>query len=208
MRALDERTQAALAIDVPPLRLPELPLIHSIALAKTGEHGGRPERATLPVWIGLAAGLAVAVFLGTRFIAPDVEPGSLASQVIAHMDHEQESRQVTSIAVSEQVLDNVIGAAVSTMDTGGALVTYARSCIINGKTVPHLVIQGEGGPITLILMAEETVDGAIPLSGQEVHGVIVPVDDGSIAIIGAQAEQLKEIAAIRPRLVGSVKWRT
>ena len=32
-----------------------------------------------------------------------------------------------------------------------------KSCIINGKTIPHLVIQGKKGPITLLLMPDEMV---------------------------------------------------
>lgn len=208
IQALDARIAAALAIDVPPLRMPKLPPIDSGASENVVDlHAGRPGKATLPTWIGLAAGLATALFFGTRFITPDVATPSLARQVIAHMDLEQESRQVTSVAVSEQALRNVIGSDISTIDTG-ILVTYARSCVINNKTVPHLVIQGEDGPVTLILMSEETVDAAIPLSGEKVHGVIVPVGSGSVAVIGEHAEQLNEIDAIAQRLVESVTWRT
>ena len=208
IQALHARIAAALAIDVPPLRMPKLPPIESAASASVVDlHAERPGKANLPTWIGLAAGLAAALFFGTRLLAPDVSTPSLARQVIAHMDHEQESRQVTSVAVSEEALRNVIGSDISTIDTG-ILVTYARSCVINNKTVPHLVIQGEDGPVTLILMPEETVDAAVPLSGENVHGVIVPVGSGSVAIIGEHAEQLNEIDTIGQRLVVSVTWRT
>lgn len=205
IRALDKRIAAALAIDVPPLRIPELPPIDSAPSANV-VHLHRAGKATLPIWIGLTASLIVAAFLGTRFIASDLGRPSLASQVVAHMDHEQGSRQVTSVAVSEQGLGNVLHSDVSAMDTGGALITYARSCLINENRVPHLVIQGEDGPVTLILMSEETIDAAIPLSGENVYGVIVPVGGGSVAIIGEQASQLNEIDAIGQRL--SVSWRS
>jgi hypothetical protein len=154
----------------------------------------RDEIRALDTWI--AAALAI-----------DVAPPSLASEVIAHMDHEQESRQVTTVAVSEQALGNIIGSDVSAIETGGSLVTYARSCVINNKTVPHLVIQGKDGPVTLILMPEEAVDAAIPLSREHVHGVIMPVGGGSVAIIGERADQLNEIDAIGRRLLKCVKWR-
>lgn len=209
IQALDARIAAALAIDVPPLRMPILPPIDSgVSQNVVDLHAGRGGKATLtlPTWIGLAAGLAAAWFFGTRFIAPDVATPSLARQVIAHMDHEQESRRVTSVAVSEQALEKVIGSDISTIHTG-ILVTYARSCVMNNKTVPHLVIQGEDGPVTLILMSEETVDAAIPLSGENVHGVILPVGSGSVAVIGERAEQLNEIDVIGRRLVESVTWR-
>lgn len=210
IRVLDERIAAALSIAVPALNLPELP---AVMAGRTGSvvdlHSSRPaKRLALPAWIGIAAALAAVAFLATRVLAPDLVAPSLAEQVIAHMDHEQSSRQVTSVAVPEQVLGRVIDDNVATMETGRELVTYAMSCVINGKTVPHLVIQGANGPVTLILMAEEQIDGAIPLSGNNVHGVIVPVGSGSVAIIGERAEQLNEIDEIGRRLVETVTWKT
>jgi hypothetical protein len=209
MRALDGRIAAALAIDVPPLRTAEFPPADATAPANVVDlHAGRKDKSRLPAWIGIAAVLAVAAFLGARLLVPEVATPSLAEQIVAHMDYEQESRRITSVAVPEQTLQQVMGDDVSTMDTGRELVTYAMSCVINGRTVPHLVIQGTSGPVTLILMAEETIDDAIPLSGENVHGVIVPVGNGSVAIIGEREEQLREIDEIGERIVESVSWKT
>lgn len=208
MRELDVRIAAALAIDVPLLRTPEFTPADATASAKVDLHAGRKGTATLPVWIGIAAVLVVAAFLGTRLLAPEVALPSLAEQIVAHMDYEQDSRRITSVAVPEQTLRQVMSDDVSTMDTGRELVTYAMSCVINGRAVPHLVIQGTSGPVTLILMAEEKIDDAIPLSGDNVHGVIVPVGNGSVAIIGEREEQLSEIDEIGERIVESVTWKT
>jgi hypothetical protein len=46
------------------------------------------------------------------------------------------------------------------------------------------------------------------LSGENVHGVIVPVGNGSVAIIGEREEQLREIDEIGERIVESVSWKT
>ena len=92
------------------------------------------------------------------------------------------------------------------MDRGVGLITYAMSCVINGRTVPHLVVQGDEGPITLILLSEEPVDHPISLSGENVRGVIVPVGSGSIAIIGQREGQLAEVDRIGDRLARSVEW--
>jgi hypothetical protein len=80
------------------------------------------------------------------------------------------------------------------------------SCVINGNTVPHLVIQGERGPVTLILLPDETIDKAIRLSGVNVQGVILPVGSGSIAVIGEREDQLEEIGEIGRRLSETVHW--
>ncbi len=85
------------------------------------------------------------------------------------------------------------------------LITYAVSCIINGNDVPHLVVQGEHGPITILLMPHEKVAEASSIDGVSVHGIILPVGDGSIAIIGSREEQLDKV---KQNVLDSVLWST
>ena len=154
-------------------------------------------------WIGLAASVLLATTLGIRFFSPDVIYESLGDEIIAHLDHEPRSRQITHKAVSERKLAQVIDKDVAEMDAG--LITYARSCVINGKTIPHLVIQGERGPITLLLLPDEMIESAVPLEGVGITGVILPVGTGSIAIIGERDEPLDKL---EQQLINSVKWST
>jgi hypothetical protein len=212
MRALDERIARALAIDVPALRMPELPPVEAGERGVLSFAGARSRRASplvsLPLLAAIAAGLAVVAVLTTGLPGGGVDRQALADQVIAHMDHEQESRQVTSIRVSAETLGNVVNPEVSAMDPNIGLITYAMSCVINGNTVPHLVIQGRAGPVTLILLPDETIDASVPLSGDNVHGVILPVGSGSIAIIGQREDQQDEIDEIGRKLAQSMKWST
>ena len=84
-----------------------------------------------------------------------------------------------------------------------ALITYAQTCVINGRRVPHLVIQGEDGPVMVLLMPEERVESAIPLEDGDSRGVILPVGDGSIAIVGGRNERLESIERV---VRNSVTW--
>jgi hypothetical protein len=127
----------------------------------------------------------------------------LAEIVLAHLDHEPWALKVTDVAVSDERFARVVNPSVRTMDRDIGLVSYAQSCIINGRTIPHLVIQGEKGPITLLLMPDEMVHGAVSLSGESVNGVILPHGDGSIAIIGERDERIEELER---RVVDSVEW--
>ena len=210
MRALDERIARALAIDVPAFRMPELPAIEAdknSRQAGAAASGFRTSRfRTPPLWVGLAAAVVVAAVLIPRFPERDRSGQDLVEQIMAHMDHEEASRQVTSVPVATETLNEVVSRRVSGMDQDIGLVTYAMSCVINGRTVPHLVIQGNRGPVTLILLPEETVEASIPLSGDNVHGVLIPVGGGSIAIIGQREDQLDEIGRIGQKLAESVEW--
>lgn len=206
IRALDERIAAALSIEVPPLRIPEL-----VAEGRSGNvvgfPTGRSGKVSASLWLGMAAGVVLAAFVGFSLLSPGRSGATLAEQVVAHMEHEQASRRITSVSVPDQQLHRIIDPEVSAMDTGIGLVSYAQTCIINGNEVPHLVIQGESGPVTLILLPDEEIENAIPLAGEHVHGVIVPVGLGSVAIIGERADQLGEIDEIEERIIKSVEWQ-
>lgn len=197
-RAFDERIRAALAVPVPELSLPELPEASVTTLEPR-------RRLTTPAWFGLAAAAAMVAYIGLLFVQPDTSGLTLAEQVVAHMDHEPESRVVTTVAVPERTLDAVVSNEVAELEPGIGLISYARSCPINGKLIPHLVIQGEHGPVTVLLLPDEPLDGPVPIEGEAIHGVILPLGDGSIAIIG---EREHELERIEQRVLDSVRWRT
>ena len=202
MQSLDAKIAKALAIDVPDLKLPELSGIEDDNVVNLPFKGKRA--FSTQAWIGIAATVVLAAFIGVRMI--DLDPGSdlaLSDEVLAHFEHEPGALEVTNVAVSEERLSRVVNPSIGTMDRNVGLVTYAQSCVINGKTIPHLVIQGEKGPITLLLMPEEMIDGAMTLDGKGVYGVIIPMGDGSIAIIGERDEPLNEI---EQRIIDSVEW--
>jgi hypothetical protein len=201
LRALDERIARALAIPVPDLVMPELADLGAIDNMRELPR----RRMTVPVWFGMAAGLVLVAYFGLTLTSTNAPQPTLAEQVIAHMDHEQSSRVVTNVAVPERTLQNVVSKDVAVMDPGIGLITYAHSCVINGHTIPHLVIQGEKGPVTLLLLPDEPIDGPIELHGENINGIILPVGNGSIAIMGARDERIDEVGT---RVVDAVKWST
>jgi hypothetical protein len=202
MQALDAKIAAALAIEVPELKMPELPPVS--AGEKVVDLASRRQRKfSTPVWIALAASVVLATVIGTRFVNTGTDYGTLAEQVIAHLDYEPDALTVTDNAVSDERLGSVVRPAIASVDRKLGLITYANSCEINGREVPHLVIQGEKGPVTILLMPYEKVDTPIELNGQSIEGVILPVGDGSIAIIGKRGEAIDRV---RTRVLQTVEW--
>jgi hypothetical protein len=201
MREADDKIAKALSISVPELVMPELPPIDA-DLNVVNLPFARKPRFTTPAWIGIAASFAIVAVFGARFLGEGAVPLSLADEVLSHLDHERRSLQVTSTPVSERSLARVVSSNVAVLD-GVGLITYAQTCPINGKPIPHLVIQGKDGPITLLLMPEEMVESAIPLLGEGIEGIILPVGNGSIAIIGERGARLEEI---EQKVVDSVRW--
>jgi len=200
MLALDVKISGALAISVPDLKLPALPELD------TSKVTALPlRRFAQPAWLAVAATVTLAAFIGFGMFGSDVSNATLAEQILAHIDHEPGAFRVVDEAVTDRRLARVIPANIATLDHSAGLITYAQSCLINGRKVPHLVIQGEFGPITILLMPGEKISGAQIIEGENVHGIIFPVGDGSIAIIGEDGEHLERI---EEQVKNSVTWST
>lgn len=199
MQALDRKIGRALAIEVPEPRVPELPDID------TGNVVPLRRRITAPAWLAIAATVVVAALLGIRMLGSGAEHYSLGDEILAHLDHEPYALRVTDQPVSDSRLASVVPANVAKMDHSAGLITYAQSCVINGRDVPHLVIQGVRGPVTILLMPEERISEAQELMGDNINGVILPVGNGSIAIIGESDEPLERL---QEEIVRSAAWTT
>jgi len=201
MLAFNDKIRSALAINTPDLNLPELPDLEDDNVVDL------PFRRKLwfstPVWVGIAASFALVAIVAIQMVNTPGSGLSLAEEILAHVDHEPYAMVVTNVAVADRRLSRIMSKSSGTVNGDIGLVTYAQSCIINGHIVPHLVIQGKKGPITLLLMPDEMIDGATVLEGKGVNGVILPVGNGSIAIIGERDEPLDEVTQ---RVIDSVEW--
>ncbi len=201
MQALNVQIAKAMQLSVPALKMPELPTIDSEKVVSLTSR----QPLSRPVWFAMAASVLIAVFMGVRMLGVGVSYDSLGEEVIAHLDHEPYALRVTDAPVSDARLQKVVPASIAEMDHSAGLITYAQTCVIDGKRVPHLVVQGETGPITILLMPEQAVAGAESLEGENIHGVILPVGSGSIAIIGTREEALERV---EKSVLNSVTWST
>lgn len=201
MQSLDDKIRRAMRLDVPEMTLPDLTGIDETNVVSLD--AARPRRRA--AWFAIAASVMLAILVGLRMFSVGVTYESLADEVLAHLDHEPMALRPSNTPVSDDQLASVIPASVARLDHRAGLITYARSCKINGKTVPHLVVQGEHGPITILLMPEEAVAEAVSLNGENIRGVILPVGDGSIAIVGAREEKLERL---EKSVLESVTWST
>jgi hypothetical protein len=201
MRALDRAIGRALAISVPVLKTPDLPEVDTTGVVSLAER----RRFRAPGWMAIAATLVLAAFVGIRMYGSNVTYPSLADEIVAHLDHEPYALRVTDKPVDDGRLAKVVPANIAHMNHDAGLITYAQTCVINGKKIPHLVIQGEQGPVTILLLPDEAIDDAVRIEGESISGVILPVGSGSVAIIG---ERNEELDTIQQNVVNSVAWST
>lgn len=200
MLELDAQIARALSISVPTAKIPQLDSVDAGNIAVLPRR-----RVSTPVWFAMAASVLIAAALGFRMFGSDLSHPTLAEEIVAHLEHEPYAFRVTDKAVGDERLARVVPADIATLDRSNGLITYAQSCIINGKTVPHLVIQGERGPVTILLMPGQKVSGAQTIDGKSITGVILPVGNGSIAIVGEKGENLERF---EQEIKNSVTWTT
>jgi len=198
-QALDLKIAKALQIDVPELKMPELPDVDSSGVTPLRTR----KRSLAPVWFAIAATVVLAASISVRMSGVFESHDSLADAVLAHIDHEPGALRVSNVAVSDDRLARAVPASLAVYERGDSLITYAQPCVINGNTVPHLVVQGEYGPVTILLMPDEKLAEVTPIDGENVKGVILPVGNGSIAIVGGRDEPLE---TIRKNVLNSVTW--
>ncbi len=199
MQALNLKIAKAMQLDVPALTLPELPAVDNVVPLAAREPLSKP------VWFAMAASVVFAVIMGARLLGVGASYDSLGEEIIAHLDHEPYALRVTDVPVSDSRLQNVVPASIAELDHEAGLITYAQTCKIDGKYVPHLVIQGETGPVTILLMPDQQVSAAETLEGENIRGVILPVGKGSVAIIGPRDEPLERV---EKSVLDSVTWST
>ena len=200
-RGLDLKIAKALQIDVPELVMPDLPDIEADNVTTLPAR----KRSRAPLWFAVAATVVLATSISLRMSDMFESHDSLADEILAHLDHEPGALRVTDVAVSDERLARIVPATLAVFDRSEALITYAQPCTIRGNEAPHLVVQGESGPVTIILLPDEKIAEAMPIDGDSVRGVILPVGDGSIAIIGNRDEPLEPI---QKNVVESVTWTT
>jgi hypothetical protein len=179
MRLLDQKIAAALRVPVP-TQTPRSPSVMQAAPAQKR-------------W-ALAASVLLAVVVAS-FVWLSFPRATLASDVVAHARHEPESwaPAVTDVP-SSAIADLLRGSSVAAEPQLGR-VSYAHSCWFRGHFVPHLVVQDEGGPVMVLVMTEETVNGRVAFTEQGYSGVLLPARRGSIAVLAPEGARVDAVAA-------------
>ena len=166
----------------------ELPLAH-FERARGGERAaGSPLPLPLPPraapqlrgW-AIAASVVAGLLLGAAlwFTRPQA---TLAAEVVTHVEGEPQSWLRTE-PISGAELDAMLRKTGVRMDPDIGQVVYASSCRFRGRLVPHMVLLTPSGPVTVMILQHERVKSARPFDEDGFSGLLVPAQQGSIAIL-------------------------
>lgn len=169
MQAMDRLIYRALAVDVQPAPAPELP------------------RSNVRMWRMAASVLITAVAVAFTSIWLLTPRDTFAAEVIAHIREEPDSLLITPESVSNERLEKILGAAHVRLKPGVAQISYATPCDFRGRFSPHLVVQTEQGPITVLVLPEESQREREHINEEGFQGVVLPAPRGVIVVLGLGA---------------------
>jgi hypothetical protein len=172
--------------------------------------GPRQTRRPLRVrrgWLAVAASAVLAaVVAGGLWLAA---PGpSLAADVVSHMAEEPDAWVPTRVPVPQPKLDAVLGESQVRLKANAGLVTYANSCVFRGHKVPHLVLETEAGPVTVMVLTHEFPRTAMRFDEHGYRGIIVPVaGHGSLAVLErGSAADLGAVQRVADTVLAALEW--
>ncbi len=161
------------------------------------------QKRVQPRWYAMAASVLIVLTATTGALWLLGYPReSLAAAVIEHLAHEPKALTLTQARVAAQRLDGALRAKglrlVQPMDD----VSYLQSCFIRGHFVPHLVVQTDSGPVTVLLLTKEKVASIERFDDARYHGMLVPMAHGAMAVIASDASMVEAVAARVKEAVG------
>jgi len=157
-------------------------------------------------WLAAAASVALAVVVAGALWIGSPER-SLAADVVGHMRLEPQAWAVTNDAVPEPALDRVLDESHLRLKAGAGLVSYAQSCGFRGHQVPHLVVQTDAGPITVMLLIHEKVSRRRSFDENGYRGILMPIPGhGGLAVLekGGKAG-MPDVDRVAAQVLGAIE---
>ncbi|HEY0963255.1 MAG TPA: DUF3379 family protein [Pseudomonadales bacterium] len=163
-------------------------------------------RRVLPV----AACLVVA--LGIAFWSTTDRQAQLADEIFTHMYLEGQldnaAADVLPLATVNTRLKQWTGAHLDVADEKDDLdVTFAKDCWVAKQAAFHMIMKGESGPVTVMMIPDrDSIGGAareFNISDAKYSGLVTPTERGYLVVIGNKREPL---TAYRNLLTGRLEW--
>lgn len=190
LQAQDKLLRQALQLE-PPVQLESRVVLATVSRARARRR-----------WYSIAAGAVLGVAISLVMIFGDTR--SLHDSVIAHIYHEPDLLLPSVDVVAQPRLSSVLQQAGVKISGDIGTVSYAGLCFFRGHLVPHMVVNSDSGPVTVLLLPDEHIEKPISITEPGFSGTIVPVRGGSVAVVGNEEGSVN---TVRRRLVSAVDWQ-
>jgi hypothetical protein len=165
-------------------------------------HSTQRRRRRRMFWTqGLAMAASVLLVIGVIRLYDATQP-DLQQVVLSHVNSE-----LKHLAERNEVRGEQLDALLR--EVGGHLrgdlgqVRYAGACQMRKHKGVHMVVQGEAGPVTVLIMPGEDLEQRAIIDDPRFKGVILPTPHGAMAVLGERSEPIEQTLE---RLRSAVGW--
>lgn len=197
-RCFDELLRGAIKIDVPD-DLIQKTLRHKDEVQPESSGG----TSRFPRFMAIAASVLLIVgasFMANRIVQPPEQ--SLEQIVISHIEAEPEMLTLANYVPDDSASARLLDYGVLLRESMGKL-SHVELCDVGDTQGIHIVMKGEKGPVTLLLLPTIKSQAASHFSEGRWIGYSEPVGSGTVAIVGVVGEPLDEV---KKRVRKAIEW--
>jgi len=158
----------------------------------------------------LALGIGVVINSGSNPSAAEVVFGN---EVINHLYHEV--NEINAINSGSDVSEIAMPAVIEVMASAdtqfndeeflqSTAVKFAKPCVVLPEYhSAHLMIEGSSGTVNIIVIDNSPVTNEYSIKDDRFAGVVIPMDDGNLILIGEKNENLDQYKSM---LSQNIEW--
>lgn len=155
-------------------------------------------------WLALAAGALLAIglagWMGYEWDRYFGVSSGLEMAVVNHIKYELDHLHDDQ-DVRPENLEFLLSQFGAGMEGDVGRVSFASRCDIGRHSGVHMVVPGQQGPITVLIMPGEYLMQAQQVRSPRFFGVIVPTVYGSMAVVGEKLEPVEEVVEKMQRAI-------
>lgn len=154
-------------------------------------------------WLGIAAGVAIACGVSLALWLAVPERPALALEVVDHVRGEPAALRANSAVTDTAAVKGLLARYGVRLNEAIGPVTYFMLCPFHGTLVPHFVVRGPEGSVTVLILIDRPVSEASTFALGDFSGEIVPARRGSIAVVGYLR---RPDSAEETRILEAISW--
>lgn len=152
--------------------------------------------------------LSVGFVFSTMQYRPSASELALHDAMLEHVHNEAPRYEQSTAPISWLEVQSVLAdAGVQLHQPAGEdtlVITFAKVCGLGGSLRgAHLVTMGKNGPVSVFLVRSTPVGRSLEVNDSRFRGRILPSNDGNMAVIGEQAEELVRFEQI---ISNNIEW--
>lgn len=139
-----------------------------------------------------AAVMAVLLFIAWRY--EPVQNPVLAREILTHVYAEEKflesSNRIALNEVNDRMSSRIKAHLEASPATEALEVRFAKDCFVSKQTTMHLIITGETGPVSVMMMPGKIVEKVTAVDDDRFSGTITPVGNGTLIVLGNHREPI------------------